>query len=110
MNLITLLSYIEKKPLMYLNERSLRSLENFIAGFYLCESLNNINDSEGELFRDKFYPWLLTQFNYLTSTNTWLGLIEQVAQFENQDEFDCFFHYLEKFNQSMRSSKHRLGC
>ncbi len=101
MNFMTVLDYIEKRPLMYLNERSLKSLENFITGFYLCKSLNNINDLEGELFRDKFYPWLITQFNCLTITNTWLGLIEQIAKLENQDEFDCFFYYLKQFNKSM---------
>lgn len=102
MNLITLLSYIEKKPLMYLNERNLRSLENFIVGFYLCESLNHINDLEGKIFIEKFYPWLIKEFNYLTDTNTWLGLIEQIAKFENKDEFDCFFYYLEQFNKSIK--------
>lgn len=86
---------------MYLNEKSLKSLENFIAGFSLCNSLNNINDFEIELFRDKFYPWLITQFNFLTITNTWSGLIKQIAKLENQNEFDCFFYYLKKFKKSM---------
>ena len=104
MNFMTVLSYIEKRPLMYLNEKSLKSLENFITGFYLCSSLNSINDFEMELFRDKFYSWLITQFDFLTITNTWLGLIEQIAKLENQDEFDCFFYCLKKFKESMSNA------
>ncbi|EGQ72710.1 cell division protein FtsL, partial [Neisseria macacae ATCC 33926] len=37
---------------------------------------------------------------FLQTTHTWRGLIEQIAKFENRDEFDCFFDYLRLFKEN----------
>lgn len=100
MNFLDLLIHVEKRPLMYLSEKNIKILESFITGYYLCEGLNDIPSQKDDIFREKFYYWLIDQFDFLQTTHTWRGLIEQIAKFENRDEFDCFFHYLRLFKEN----------
>ena len=105
MNFLDLLTHVEKRPLMYLSEKNIKILESFITGYYLCEGLNDIPSKKDDIFREKFYDWLIEQFDFLQTTHTWRGLIEQIAKFEKRDEFDCFFYYLKLFIEN-----HGLGA
>ena len=100
MSCLDLLAYVEKRPFMYLSEKNIKLLESFITGYYLCEGLNDIPSQKDDIFREKFYYWLIEQFDFLQTTHTWRGLIEQIAKFENRDEFDCFFDYLRLFKEN----------
>ena len=105
MNFLDLLVYVEKRPLMYLSEKNMKILESFITGYYLCEGLNDIPSKKDDIFREKFYDWLIEQFDFLQTTHTLRVLIEQIAKFEKRDEFDCFFYYLKLFIEN-----HGLGA
>lgn len=91
MNFLDLLVYVEKRPLMYLSEKNMKILESFITGYYLCEGLNDIPSKKDDIFREKFYDWLIEQFDFLQTTHTWRGLIEQIANLKNGMSLTVFF-------------------
>lgn len=96
MNLIELLVYIEKRPLMYLREKNLILLESFINGYFLCQNENNLIDKNDEIFRNEFYYWLQKKYA-LANGVSWVDLIIQMSKHENKNDFDLFFHLLKIF-------------
>ncbi|MBS7256329.1 hypothetical protein [Flavobacterium branchiicola] len=98
MNLLELLGYIEKRPLMYLKNKDIDELDSFLAGYNLCLSLNKIVDKESNIFNKDFYYYILKKYE-IEKGHTWLELIKQISLDENREEFDLFFEVLKDFKK-----------
>jgi len=99
MQLVELLIYIEKRPLMYIKENNIYFLESFIGGFFMCEFVNEIISEDDRKFKDLFYYWLKEKYDFESSVS-WSDMIKEIDKREKkQDQIGVFFREFNQFKE-----------
>jgi hypothetical protein len=67
-----LLKEIEKRPTMWIGETDLKSIKNFVSGYYLALIDNKIVP---ENIDEPFFDWVANKLGYFESTAGWANMI-----------------------------------
>ena len=95
MNIKQLVESIEKRPLMFMEEKNVTYLYYIIWGYMIGKGGRDNNCDIDIRFRDEFSPWLRKQLkkhnkNYDYENYTWNKALESITN-TSQEAFDMFF-------------------
>ncbi|MDM8518712.1 hypothetical protein QUF64_01590 [Anaerolineales bacterium HSG6] len=93
--LYQLLAQIRKRPALYINRKSVLSLELFLLGFFTAQTAYKVPvDPDTQAFAE-FQDWLVKQYND-HSNRSWAEIIHTQVNDEIQG-FDLFFTLLDQY-------------
>lgn len=98
-NLYDILKFLEKRPEMYLGNRNLSSLYNFIIGYEQCCFIHKI--PKEQIFPPFYYfhEWTRTKYNFEGSANGWKSMILEKNDHDEEKSFEEFFDSFYEFIQ-----------
>ena len=95
-SIIAMLLLIEKNPILFLNSKSIDSLENFLAGFTTAQYSNDIESNESDVFKS-FFDWLKIKKDY-ASQQGFFGLFNEIFDDKSAiEKYDEFYKYLNDY-------------
>ena len=91
------LGSIEKNPKLWLTEKSITALQNFINGLLTAKTKDLVYE-KGEPTFDEFKYWILNKNPKINGIgNPYSRVILTECDGDEQKAFDLFFKYLEEF-------------
>ncbi|MDQ0593929.1 hypothetical protein QFZ37_002298 [Chryseobacterium ginsenosidimutans] len=97
MNFEELMLHIERRPEVYVGERSIFLLSAFLSGYLLNDAIR-LGERAKYDFRYDFGEWLRNKFNYELELG-WSTIITEISQKENLDAINVFFREYHLFKK-----------
>ncbi len=90
---------------MYIGDRTLSSLANFLNGAFFTLKLYEINRDNHEPDFDKFHDWVAEYYNWKESTSGWKNIILKESNNDEKSAIDEFFKIYDKFKSFTKDVK-----
>lgn len=95
-NLFELLILIQKRPELYIGEKTLTCLSNNINGYNLSSFINN-TEKENKNIWEEFNDFVAEKVGYFESTSGYKNMILEKNEFDETKSLNMFFELLEQF-------------
>jgi hypothetical protein len=102
-DLCELLHQIKKRPGMFLDSPSIKSLQMLMMGYNIARRDQNIPLTKQELEFQGFQQWIQDKYNVLSS-KSWATIILENSQ-DERDALNKFFDLFEEFTNEVSQTK-----